>query len=183
MTERGRARSIDPTGEFLADVPEYFFHLLHQALRRRDAEFEKALRPSGLTLMMWRAVLLISRTEPCTMNMLARMSTIERTTLTRTVDQLVTDGLVDRFTPPEDRRQVKLELTRHGRAAYEIGMELLIEFNRTALRGVEEERLREMTRGLYDIVGNLIDDPALAEGVLSLTNPENPTPAKALDEL
>lgn len=181
MIEGGRPKSVDPTGEFLADVPEYFFHLLHQALRRRDAEFEKALKPSGLTLMMWRAVLLISRTEPCTMNTLARMSTIERTTLTRTIDQLVTDGLVDRFTPVEDRRQVKLELTRHGRAAYEIGMGLLIEFNRQALRGVDSTRLREMTRGLYDVVANLIEDPVLAQSVLTLTNPERCEPPEALD--
>lgn len=181
MTGEERPRSIDPTGEFLADVPEYFFHLLHQALRRRDVEFEKALRPSGLSLMMWRALLLISRTEPCTMNTLARMSTVERTTLTRTVDQLVADGLVDRSTPPEDRRQVKLKLTDHGRAAYEVGMGLLIEFNRTALRGVEEARLREMTRGLYDVVSNLIDDPVLATSVLSLTSPEKPDPTKAFD--
>ncbi|ATQ44179.1 MarR family winged helix-turn-helix transcriptional regulator [Caulobacter mirabilis] len=172
MTTEGRARSVDPTGEFLVDVPEYFFHLLHQALRRRDVEFEKALRPSGLSLTMWRVLVLVSRTEPCTMNTLARMSTFERTTLTRTVDQMVADGLIDRATPPEDRRQVQLTLTDQARETYEVGVRLLIDFNRKALGGVSETRLREMTRGLHQIVANLIEDPALAEGVLTLSSPD-----------
>lgn len=169
MSHTPRRKSIDPTGEFIADVPEYFFLALFQALRRRDQAFETALKPSGLTLTTWRAVLIISRLQPCTMNELARISTVERTTLTRTVDGLVEQGLVDRRTPPEDRRQVQLTLTPTGQTAFDAAMEVLVVSNAKALEGIDEDRLRDTTRVLNEIVANLIDDPELMADVLTLS--------------
>lgn len=171
MSKTPRRKSVDPTGEFIADVREYFFLALFQALRRRDAVFEQALKPSGLNVTTWRAMLIISRLQPCTMNDLARISTVERTTLTRTIDGLVEQGLVDRFTPPEDRRQVRLTLTPAGQATYEGAMGVLVASNTKALTGVGEDRLREMIRDLNLIVANLIYDPALVADVLTLSAP------------
>lgn len=169
MSEPPRRKSVDETGEFIADAREYFFLSLFQAMRRRDAAFELALKPSGLTLTTWRAILIIYRLQPCTMNDLARISTVERTTLTRTVDGLVEQGLVDRSTPAEDRRQVRLCLTASGQAAYGAAMDILVASNTQALDGISEERLREMIRDLNHIVANLIGDPELVADVLSLS--------------
>lgn len=171
MTRPPRRRSVDPTGEFIADVRESFFLALYQAMRRRDAAFERALKPSGLTVATWRAMLIINRLQPCTMNDLARISTVERTTLTRTIDGLVEQGLVDRSTPAEDRRQVRLSLTPAGVEAYEAAMDILVVSNARALEGLDEDRLRDVTRALNEIVANLIDDPELTADVLTLSPP------------
>lgn len=172
MSPARPAKSVDPAGEFLADVPDYFFHLLFQAQRRHEAVFETALKPLGLNLTGWRALLMVKRMEPCTMNELARMSMIERTTLTRTVDHLVAGGLVDRCTPPEDRRQVRLSMTLAGRDAYDDVMSVMMVINRQALAGLDEDRLRDMARGLSTAVANLIEDPVLADSVLTFSNPD-----------
>lgn len=150
--------SIDPEGEFTLDVPEHFFYLLFQAVRRRDLTFDAALAPTGLTLARWRTLSIIRRIEACTMKELAFYSTIDRTTLTRSVDQLVAEGLVDRSTPPKDRRQVILGLTERGEAVYDEAVNLLLDFNRGALDGVSHKDQRVLARVLHTILRNMLED-------------------------
>src|SRR4051794_26007243 len=106
--------SFDPNGEFPLGPPEYFFYLLFQAARQRDLFFDRELKPVGLNLAQWRSLAIIRRLETCTMTQLARYSTVERTTLTRAVDQLVGRGLVERLGPARDPREGKLTLTPPG---------------------------------------------------------------------
>ncbi|OYW92076.1 MAG: hypothetical protein B7Z13_10905, partial [Caulobacterales bacterium 32-67-6] len=61
-------RSIDAEAEFGLDVPEYFFYLLFQAVRRRDAAFERALAPLELSLGQWRAISTVRRFGVCSMS-------------------------------------------------------------------------------------------------------------------
>ncbi len=55
----------------------------------------------------WRALAVVRRIDDCTMKALARYSSIDRTTLTRTVDQLVEQGKSKRCVH-RDRQQVNL---------------------------------------------------------------------------
>ena len=77
--------SPDPAGEFPIGVKEYIFYLLFQAARHRDMAVDALLGPIGLSLPAWRAMLVVRRIENCTMKALARYSSMDRTTLTRTV--------------------------------------------------------------------------------------------------
>jgi DNA-binding MarR family transcriptional regulator len=159
-------RSIDPEAEFGLDVPEYFFYLLFQAVRRRDAAFERALTGLDLTLAQWRAISTIRRFESCAMSELSAFTAVDRTTLTRSVDQLVRRDLVARRTPEADRRQVRLSLTDHGQRLYGRAVEHLLDFNRQALAGVPAERQRDMGRGLAAVIRNLEPDEAMAEALI-----------------
>ena len=164
---RGPDSSIDDDGEFPIDVPEYFFFLLFQAVRHRDLTFDSALAPVGLTLNRWRTLSIIRRLHNCTMSELARYSTIDRTTLTRSVDQLVDEGLVLRATPAKDRRQVNLTLTEQGEGVYQSAVALLMAFNRQALEGVPQETRRDLTRALRRMIRNIVPDPAWAEDLIT----------------
>ncbi len=162
----GGLRSVDPEGEFGLDVPEYFFYLLFQAVRRRDAAFERALAPLQLTLFQWRAMSTVRRFGACGMSELSAFTAVDRTTLTRSVDQLVRRGLIARQTPESDRRQVRLSLTPDGEAVYERAVDQLLSFNRRALDGLREARQRELSRGLATIIRNLAPDDAFAEALV-----------------
>jgi DNA-binding MarR family transcriptional regulator len=171
MSDRPRLYSNDPEGEFLTDVPVMLFLFVFQILRRNDAQNEKLLRPLGLTVVTWRALLIIDRLSPCTMNDLARVSAIERTTLTRTIDHLVAEGLASRATPPEDRRQVRISLTPAGIAALDDGKRIIYASQHAAVEGIDPERVRDATRVLQSILANLVENPAAIAATIGLTPP------------
>src|SRR5262249_16146416 len=125
----------------------------------------------GLNVARWRALAVIRRIENCTMSSLARLSGIERTTLTRSVDHLVEEGLVYRWTPPKDRRQVNLGLTEKGEDISLKAVQILIDNNGGALDGIDEDRLREVTRTLQQVLVTLQPDRRAAEEMLAFGNP------------
>ncbi len=87
-----QATYVDPKGEFPLDVTTYLFHLFIVTARHRDARLDKALKPLGLNVSRHRALSVIALLEPCAMSALAEFSAVDRTTMTRTVDQLVAAG-------------------------------------------------------------------------------------------
>ena len=154
----------DPKGEFPLAPGEYYFYLLFQAGRQRDLHFARALAKAGLNVARWRSLAIIRRIGVCTMKELALYSTIDRTTLTRAVDQLVEQGLVERTIPTRDRRKVHLSLSAAGEALYSKAVPLLLEGNAELLDGFDDERLRDAVRLLQTTIRRMMtDDPAAAD--------------------
>jgi len=163
--------SSDPNGEFPLAPVEYYFYLLGVASRRRDLALGAALAPTGLSTDQWRALAVIRRSQGCSMKALALYTAIDRTTLTRTVDQLVRRGYVARWTPPEDRRQVNVALTDEGEAAYLESVQLAIRSNASILDGVDSDRLREATLLFQDVLRRLTPNEALADDLVNFLRP------------
>lgn len=161
---------IDPDVDFLAELPEQVVYLLYQVHRRREASIAEALEAAGLPLATWRMLLALQRMQPCTMNALARYTTIERTALTRVLDQMVKLGLALRTTPPEDRRQVLVTLTGPGLEAFEKGRRVVTQWNRKALGGMPTERLEALRETLNEFVRSMLPDEELAEDIVSFNH-------------
>jgi|HubBroStandDraft_1064217.scaffolds.fasta_scaffold307320_2 DNA-binding MarR family transcriptional regulator len=155
------ASTVDPTGEFPLDLTSYVFHLFAVVARHREVRLEAELKSAGVNLSRHRALGVIVALEPCTMSELAEYSAVDRTTLTRTVDQLVEGGLVERTTPREDRRQVVLTLTGEGRRVCKRSLRAVFRVNRELLDGLDESDQRTFARALEAFLGRLIDDPRL----------------------
>jgi DNA-binding MarR family transcriptional regulator len=154
-------RSTDPD----AEVPltaDYYFYLVFQAARQRDLFCDRVLKPIGLNVAKWRSLAIIRRLEVCTMTALARYSTVERTTLTRAVDQLVGHGLVARAVPERDRRQVNLSLTEAGEESYRQAVAILFARNQEILAEVSSDRLRDANQVLRTTLEKLVGNAALA---------------------
>jgi DNA-binding MarR family transcriptional regulator len=171
---RRKDNSIDPQGEFPLAPVEYFFYLQFQIVRQRDLFFERAFRETGLNLHRWRTLAVIRRIENCSMKDLALYSAIDRTTLTRAVDQLVREGLVERWAPAGDRRRVNVALSPKGEAVYGQAVDTLLRENAAMMDGVEADDLRAAVRVGQRIVRNLMADPAEAERLVAYGRP---TPA------
>ncbi len=138
----------DPKGEFTFKVPIYLLNLLVAVNRVRDAALEKALKPTGLTVTRYRTLAVIWRLRTCTMSELAVMSATDRTSLTRTVDQLVAAGQVDRTTPKGDRRKVELTITAAGLDVLRSAAAIADASNDECLADVSDDMQRTMVRGL-----------------------------------
>jgi DNA-binding MarR family transcriptional regulator len=162
----------DPAGEFPLAPGEYLFYLLFQAGRQRDRHFERALARAGLNIARWRTIAIIRRIGECPMNELALYSTIDRTTLTRTVDQLVTHGLVERTVPPGDRRKVMLSLSPEGQRVYDQAVPILLAGNAELTDGFDEEDLRLAVRLLQHTIRRMIEDPKTADKLLNFGRAE-----------
>ena len=147
-------------------LTDYVFHLFAVVSRHREARLDAALRPLGLSLSRHRALSIVAGIGPCTMSELADFSAVDRTTLTRTVDQLVESGLVERATPREDRRQVVLTLTEAGRVICRRSMEAIFEVNRELAEDIDDDDGRAAVRMLESLISRLVSDPALRERVL-----------------
>jgi DNA-binding MarR family transcriptional regulator len=164
--KRHRPDRLDPAGEFPLDATAYIFHLFSVTTRHREARIDDLLKPLDLNLPRYVALGMIARFEPCSMTHLAAYSALDRTTLTRMTDQLVGANLVERTTPPNDRRQVLLSITGAGRDVLEAARNLVDEVNNTLVRRLSDGEQRAIARGFETIVANLAADPALLRRLL-----------------
>jgi MarR family transcriptional regulator, lower aerobic nicotinate degradation pathway regulator len=162
-TSERSASTTDPLGEFPRDLTSYLFHLFAVVSRHREARLETVLKPISLNLSRHRALSVISSLQPCTMSELADFSAVDRTTLTRTVDQLVDGGLVERATPREDRRQVLLTLTDEGHTTCQRSLRAIYDVNLQILEGLAEDDQRQVARALETFLGRLVEDPGLLQ--------------------
>ncbi len=180
MSEAGR-KAAEWTGDALfrtfgLGFPEYFFYLVLHASRRRDAGLGEEMEALGITLPKWRALAVIRRLGTCSMSDLAQLSPVDRTTLTRTVDHLVEEGLVQRSSTAADRRRVLLSLSPSGIELVEVARARNRDFNERALTGIPEDQRKVAMEVLQRIVDNLIEDDEVAYGVLTYHAPSANTP-------
>jgi DNA-binding MarR family transcriptional regulator len=161
--------TVDPTGEFPFDLTTYLFHVFTVLARHREAALDEVFKPLGLNVARHRALAVVARMQPCGMTELADFCAVDRTTMTRTVDQLFANGLVERMTPVSDRRQVLLTVTSAGRSVHERALRAVYRVNRRTLEGISEEAQRSLVRTKQAMLANLVADPELARRLLSLS--------------
>lgn len=146
--------------------PEYFFYLQYHVVRQRETELGKMLAGLDLSIPKWRILSTLNRLGLSSMGEVADFCAIDRTTLTRTMDQLVAAGYVERQSTAEDRRRTLLDLTGRGRAAYQTAVSAVIDFNAKAMRGISETDVAVLERVLRQVVCNVIGDDDWARDIL-----------------
>jgi DNA-binding MarR family transcriptional regulator len=72
----------------------------------------------GLSVINWRVLAVIGRYMPVSAKDVVARSSTDPFFVSRAVEQLVTQGLVDRGQDPEDRRRLRLSLTAKGRRVH-----------------------------------------------------------------
>jgi DNA-binding MarR family transcriptional regulator len=147
-------------------LPTYLYYLFHQLAAQGDARFTHGLRPGGLSMTQWRSLAGVAYAGPCAMKELALFTAVDRTTLTRVVDQLVRDGLVVRSGAASDRRQVMLTVTEEGRELFRRAAAEIEVINQRALAGVPREQQRELARALAAILRNAAPSGEIADILL-----------------
>lgn len=80
---------------------------------------ENELSCCGITMAQCHALIEIGRAESISLNELAELLNLENSTMSRTVNNLVTNELVERNIDQKDRRYVTISLTESGYKLYE----------------------------------------------------------------
>jgi DNA-binding MarR family transcriptional regulator len=140
------------------DLEAHVFYLFTQIFGRRNRHLTDQLKPLRITVPKWRVLAVLHERPNCTMNRLADLTTVDRTTLTRTLDQMVRDGLVARRADRQDRRRARLHLTPRGIEAFRLVLPRVIEQNERAVRGLSARELAAFRATLHRMVRNLDPD-------------------------
>ncbi len=103
---------------------------------RYNQLFIEAMRPQRVTVSRYRTLAILMELTDLTINELARHSSIERSALSRLLDQLESEGLISRRLRSTDRRALEIRITPKGREAY------------LAMRPARREVLKRATEGI-----------------------------------
>jgi DNA-binding MarR family transcriptional regulator len=84
-------------------------HCAHASIRRRMMDKAKEL---GFSMPQFVVIMELYRNPDITLHELSEKGNLPKSTVSRTIDQLVKSGMVERTTPPDNRRTVKLSTTK-----------------------------------------------------------------------
>jgi DNA-binding MarR family transcriptional regulator len=139
--------------KFALDRHPFFW--LTQVIGARDRELAQGLRDYGLRVPEWRALAALYSREKCAMSELAELATIDRTTLTRTVDRMADAGWLARRADEADARVTRLALTAAGRRMFERVWPDVQRLNDLALAGLSATQIESLRRILGQMRANL----------------------------
>ena len=106
----------------------------------------------------WRALSILSEKDGLAISALANESLIERTALSRMLDAMEADELVERRPLKDDRRTIEVYITRKGRALFNKMLPVRRKVFEQAARGMSEEELVTLITSIKKLVQNLSDD-------------------------
>ncbi len=142
-----------PAADFQLD--RHVFYWLTQVIGARDRELAQGLKDFGLRVPEWRALAALYARRRCTMSELADLATIDRTTLTRTIDRMSDAGWLTRQADAEDMRITRLALTAAGKRMFERIWPAVQQLNELALAGVPKSEIEVLHRVLARMRTNL----------------------------
>lgn len=93
--------------------------LLAAAARSVEREWDERLRAIGLPHAALIALDIVIRTGPTGADTLARTARVQPQTMSRTLERLERDGLIERGPHPADRRRRVVAVTDQGRAMWD----------------------------------------------------------------
>ena len=133
----------------------HIFFLFGQIFGFRNRVLNRELKPFGLDYQRWRVLAVLSLNSGCSMQTLADLTAVDRTTLNHTLRLMTGEGLVDRRPRPEDRRSVAISLTPKGQALLERILPLVLAQNARSTQGFSTQDVTDLIARLNRMVDNL----------------------------
>lgn len=109
---------------------------VYELSRAMRHTLNRATRDLGFTQEQWRALWHLSRNEGLTQTNLASLLEIQPISLTRVLDRLSAQGLIERRTAPNDRRAMQVFLTDAAQPVIAALGEILNDFKTTVVAGL-----------------------------------------------
>jgi MarR family transcriptional regulator, lower aerobic nicotinate degradation pathway regulator len=150
-----RARSGKKSGAGAFRLEDHLFFHFSQILARRTKAINARLRSYGLDYSRWRVLAVLQEHPGATMGELADLTSVDRTTLTRTLGLMEEAELIVRRERKSDRRSVAISLTAHGRRMFARILPLTLAETDRALTGFSAEEIGTLKDRLKRMAANL----------------------------
>lgn len=165
--DEARGRAGEASGSFEPLTAGHLFFLLHHLVRQREMALSRELGKTGLTLSQWQVLATLSRLDKATMGEVAAFCATDRTTLTRTVDRMVEDGLIKRDRDLVDRRQVHLNLTEKGCEVFQTALAEVTRFNDRVTGVLKAEEVEQLQPMIRRVLVHVLDDPDWVDDLMA----------------
>ena len=152
-TSRPPRRTASTAASFR--LKSHIFYYFSQILARRNRALNLELRAFGLDYQRWRVMAVLNEETDCSMRRLSDLSSVDRTTLTRTLNLMQEEGLVTRRLRASDRRSVSVSLSPHGRQLLKQILPIVLGQSERALAGFTAREFDELRGQLTRIAENL----------------------------
>lgn len=131
--------------------------LLHRAAQRMGGATGEVAARHGLTLRDYIVLSALDKTPGLTQGDLGKSLGLDKTTLMSELDRLERRGLVVRHSAPGDRRLRIPVITEEGETLRATVAEACAGVESSVLDGFGEERVRDLRRMLFSIIGDVED--------------------------
>jgi len=126
--------------------------VLHEASRRATADLERVLDPEGVPLESWRVLEVLADESGRSMSALADAVSMKLPSLSKLVDRMVANALVQRALDPEDNRRVLVYISDVGLACVR-RLESTVQRERQSMESaLGRDRGRELKQLLEDFI-------------------------------
>ncbi len=138
----------------LSPEREIAFHLMDVARMMRTYADQRA-RQFGISRAQWVVLVRLDRSEGLKQSELADILELQPISLTRLLDRLAENGLIERRPDPKDRRANRLYLTPAARPLLEQLARLGTEMMDTVLEGFDHATSKRLLSALMSMKDNL----------------------------
>jgi DNA-binding MarR family transcriptional regulator len=138
------------------------FFWMTQVISARDRALSTELKGLGLRVPEWRALAALYSRKRLSMSELSDLASIDRTTLSRTVDRMQKTGWLTRLADSDDLRVTRLSLTAAGEQMFARIWPTVDRLNRAAVQTLPDGCLELLIWALGQMKLNLDQVPAAA---------------------
>ena len=142
------------------DLEGHPFFWMTQAMAARDNALAAELKDLGLRVPDWRVLATLYARRHLSMRELADLCSIDRTTLSRTMDRMQDAGWVARIADSRDLRVTRLSLTASGERLFTRLWPAVDRINRAAVEGLPRGAVDLLAWTLGRMKDNLDRAPA-----------------------
>jgi len=159
--------STEATAEQFMDLIQRYMALRPRLIPPKDVlQFKEKMKSfkgsdykTGDHEFVFRILILLSKNEePLTMSELSSDLNVPMSTATRIVDGLVQGGMVERVNDPNDRRVVRVGMSKNGRKLYETGMAYSKQRITKLLENFSAEEQSQLVRLMNKLFDALINE-------------------------
>jgi MarR family transcriptional regulator, organic hydroperoxide resistance regulator len=150
-----RAGAAGPVGRTYR-IGDYPMHYIAAIQRQNQLNLGQALRAIDVSVPMWRALGALYDHDAQTIGQIAEKTVLDRSSLGRLLEDMAAAGLVERQSPPGDRRAVLIRLSAAGRRRFEAAEPIVLNHYRRLLHGISEREFRALMRLLRRLKANTL---------------------------
>jgi DNA-binding MarR family transcriptional regulator len=132
----------------------FWIHRVDQAVRQRILSRFRA-RGHVLSAPQWEILSLLWQRDGMTQTMLAEASGTDKASITRIVDRMVAEGLIDRRPDPDDRRAFRIHLREPGRQLHRELLPIVGDVIQRAFEGIDPQEQAALKATLEQVFKNM----------------------------